>query len=84
MRRKLEPIKEVTGTLRRHRALLLNWFRAKGEILSGSVEGMNTKAQAVLRKSHGFKTCKVHQTVLYHELGKLPEPDVAHRFCQRG
>ena len=61
--------------------LLLNWFRAKGEISSGSVEGMNTKAKVALRKSYGFKTFEVYQTVLYHELGKLPEPDIAHRFC---
>ncbi len=71
----------MAGTLRRHRALFLNWFRAKGEISSGIVEAMNAKAQVALRKSHGFKTYNVYQTVLYHELGKLPEPDFAHRFC---
>ena len=81
MRSKLEPMKEMAGTLRRHRELLLNWFRAKGEISSGSVEGMNTKAKVALRKSYGFKTFEVYETVLYHELAKLPEPDIAHRFC---
>jgi transposase len=55
MRSKLKPMKEMAGTLRRHRELLLNWFRAKGEISSGSVEGMNTKAKVALRKSYGFK-----------------------------
>jgi len=24
---------------------------------------------------------EVYETVLYHELGRLPEPDIAHRFC---
>ena len=81
MRSKLKPMKEMAGTLRRHRELLLNWFRAKGEISSGSVEGTNTKAKVALRKSYGFKTFEVYKTVLYHELGKLPEPDIAHRFC---
>ena len=81
IRSKLEPMKEMVGTLQRHRELLLNWFRAKGEISSRSVEGMNTKAKVALRKSYGFKTFEVYQTVLYHELAKLPEPEIAHRFC---
>jgi len=59
MRSKLEPMKEMAGTLRRHRELLLNWFCAKGEISSGSVEGMNTKAKVALRKSYGFKTLTI-------------------------
>ena len=71
----------MVGTLHRHWEPLLNWFRAKGEISSGSVEGMNTKAEIVLRKSYGFKIFEVYQTVLYHELAKLPEPEIAHRFC---
>ena len=50
MRSQLEPLKEMAGTLRRHRELLLNWFAAKGELSSGSVEGMNTKAKVALRK----------------------------------
>ncbi len=81
MRSKLKPMKEMAGTLRRHRELLLNWFVAKGEISSGSVEGMNTKAKVALRKSYGFKTFDVYETVLYHELGKLPEHELAHQFC---
>lgn len=80
MRSRLKPMKEMAGTLRRHRELLLNWFRAKGEISAGSVEGMNNKAKVALRKSYGFKTFEVYETVLYHELGNLPEHDIAHRF----
>ncbi len=81
MRSKLQPMKAMAGTLRRHRELLLNWFVAKGEISSGSVEGMNTKAKVALRKSYGFKTFEVYETVLYHELAKLPEHQLAHQFC---
>lgn len=80
-RSQLAPMKEMAGTLRRHRALLLNWFAAKGELSSSSVEGMNTKAKVALRKSYGFKTTEVYKTVLYHELGKLPEHELAHQFC---
>lgn len=42
---------------------------------------MNTKAKVALGKSYGFKTYEVYETVLYHELAKLPRPDIAHRFC---
>ena len=81
MRSRLVPMQEMAGTLRRHRELLLNWFAAKGELSSGSVEGMNTKAKLALRKSYGFKTDEVYETVLYHELGRLPEHKLAHQFC---
>jgi hypothetical protein len=33
-----------------------------------------------MRKSYGFRTYHVLETALYHALGKLPEPNVAHRF----
>ncbi|HIC15036.1 MAG TPA: ISL3 family transposase [Gemmatimonadetes bacterium] len=81
MRSQLDPMKEMAATLRRHRELLLNWFAAKGELSSGSVEGMNTKAKVALRKSYGFKTDEVYETVLYHELGRLPQHELAHQFC---
>jgi len=43
MRSKIEPIKKVAKMIRRHGGLILNWFRAKGEISNGVVEGMNGK-----------------------------------------
>ena len=55
MRSQLKPMKEMAGTLRRHRELLLNWFRAKGEISSASVEGMNTKAKSRIEKIVRFQ-----------------------------
>jgi transposase len=33
-----------------------------------------------MRKSYGFGTIHVTGIALYHALGKVPEPDVAHRF----
>jgi transposase len=81
MRSRLEPMQEMAGTLRRHRELLLNWFRADGELSSGAVEGLNNKAKVALRKAYGFKTLDVHETVLYHELGRFPEHSYAHQFC---
>ena len=81
MRSRLDPMKKFVGTLRGHRELLLNWFRAKGEISSGVVEGLNTNAKLALRKARGFRTYEVMETALYHQLGRLPEPELAHRFC---
>jgi transposase len=80
MRSRIEPMKKVARTLRSHRALLLNYFRAKKQISSGVVEGLNNKAKLTMRKSFGFRTFRVTEIALYHTLGKLPEPDVAHKF----
>jgi transposase len=81
MRSRLEPIKQFVGTLRNHRELLLNWLRAKKEISCGCVEGMNTNIKLAIRKARGFKSYTVAETALYHELGRLPEPQFTHRFC---
>ena len=81
MRSRLDPMKTFVRTLRHHRELLLNWFRAKGEISSGVVEGLNTNAKLAIRKARGFRTYDVMETALYHQLGRLPEPELTHRFC---
>jgi len=81
MRSRLEPIKKFVGTLRSHRDLLMNWFKAKKEISCGVVEGLNTNVKLAIRKARGFKSYEVAETALYHELGRLPEPQFAHRFC---
>lgn len=81
MRSKIEPMKRVARMLRNHQALLLNWFRAKGQLSSGVVEGFNTKAKLTSRKSFGFRTFHGAEIALYHTLGALPEPKFTHRFC---
>ena len=80
MRSRLEPMKKVARMLRRHEELLLNWFKAKGELSSGVVEGLNNKIRVVTRRSYGFRTYKAMELALYHNLGQLPEPNVTHRF----
>ena len=77
----LEPMKKVAKMLRKHKPLILNWFKAKKKLSSGAVEGMNLKAKLTMRKAYGFRTVKCLQIALYHELGKLPEPEYFHRFC---
>jgi transposase len=81
MRSKIEPMKAVARTLRSHEALILNWFRAKGRLSSGVVEGLNNKVKLTIRKSYGFRTGEAIELALYHSLGALPEPKHAHRFC---
>jgi transposase len=81
MRSRLEPMKKVARMLRAHEPLILNWFRAKGEISNGAVEGLNNKIRVVTRRSYGFRTYKVMELALYHNLGRLPEPESPHRFC---
>jgi len=81
MRSRLEPMKKVARMLRSHEPLILNWFRAKGEISSGAVEGLNNKIRVVTRRSYGFRTYKAMEMALYHNLGRLPEPESTHKFC---
>ncbi len=81
LRSRLEPMKKVARMLRAHEPLILNWFRAKGEISAGTVEGLNNKIRVVTRRSYGFRTFGAMEIALYHTLGKLPEPESTHRFC---
>jgi len=81
MRSKLEPMKRVARMLRNHRTLLLNWFRARGEISAAAVEGLNNKLKVTTRKAYGFRTFRALEIALYHALGDLPEPKLTHRFC---
>jgi transposase len=81
LRSRLEPMKEVARMLRAHEDLRLNWFRAKGEISNGAVEGLNNKLRVVTRRSYGFRTYDAMEIALYHTLGRLPEPESTHSFC---
>ncbi len=81
MRSRLEPIKKVARSIRTHRELILNWFKAKKEFNSGIVEGLNYKIKLTIRKAYGYRELKVAEVAIYHALGQLPEPVIAHRFC---
>lgn len=80
MRSRIEPMKKFARTLRNHRELLLNYFRAKKQFSSGVVEGLNNKVKVTMRKSYGFRTFRITEIALYHALGRLPEPELTHRF----
>jgi transposase len=80
MRSRIEPMKKIAASLRQHRELILNYFRAQKLISSGVVEGLNNKAKVTMRKSYGFRTFHALELALYHALGKLPEPECTHEF----
>lgn len=67
--------------LRNHRNLILNWFKAKGSLSCGAVEGLNCKARLTTKRAYGFRTFDAIEIALYHTLGNLPEPELTHRFC---
>lgn len=80
MRSRIEPMKKEAKTIRKHKALILNWFKAKKAFSCGVVEGLNNKVKLTIRKSYGFKSLKCTEIALYHVLGDLPEPELTHRF----
>lgn len=81
MRSRIEPMKKVAKTIRHHKPLILNWFKAKKAFSSGIVEGLNNKAKVTTRNSYGLCTYHGAEIALYHALGSLPVPNMTHRFC---
>ncbi len=69
-RSRLKPLKRLATTLREHREVLLNYFRAKKAISGGVIEGLNNKVKVTFRKSYGFRTDKARKIALFHVLGR--------------
>lgn len=82
MRSRLEPFKKFVRTLRKHEALLMNYFLANKQFNSGIVEGLNLKINLTIRKAYGYKSFDIMKTALFHQHGDLPEPESTHRFCE--
>jgi transposase len=78
---RIPPIVKLARTLDEHRELLLNWFRARGELALGAVEGLNNKARVTTKLAYGFRSYDHGEIALFHRLGNLPEPPwLTHRF----
>jgi transposase len=73
MRSRIDPMKKVARTLRAHRELILNYFRAKKQFSSGIVEGLNNKAKLTMRKAYGFRTFHVTEIALASPLGSCTD-----------
>jgi len=80
LRSRIDPIKKFARTVRTHRELLLNYFRARKQFSSGVIEGLNNKAKVTMRKAYGYRSFRIAELSLFHVLGKLPEPKLAHEF----
>jgi transposase len=80
LRSRIDPIKKFARTVRTHRELLLNYFRARKQFSSGVIEGLNNKAKVTMRKAYGYRSFRIAELSLYHVLGKLPEPKLTHDF----
>jgi len=63
---------------------LATWFRARGTISSGVVEGFRGTAKLTTSTAFGFRTPQGIEIALFHVLGQLPEPGFTHRFCSGG
>jgi transposase len=79
-RSRIGPMRKFAKTLQRHEPMLLNWIQARDEIMTGAVEGMNNKCRVVTRRAYGYRSFNVLEVMLYHTLGKLPMPELTHRF----
>ena len=60
--------------------LILNYFKAQKQFFQRRGGGLNHKAKVTMRKSYGFRTFRGTELALYHSLGKLPEPELTHKF----
>ncbi len=47
-------MRKVARMLRNHKPLILNWFKAKGRLSSGAVEGMEPQSKTHYEKSLRF------------------------------
>lgn len=79
-RTRINPMKKIEKMIRKHKGLILNWFKVRGRLSSGVIEGLNNKAKVTIRKSYGFRNPDVLKMALFHVLGKLPVPQTAHKF----
>src|SRR5438270_4418774 len=72
MRSRIEPMKKIARSLRQHRELILNYFRAQKLLSSGVVEGLNNKAKVTMRKSYGFRTFRCLELPSITHLASYP------------
>lgn len=68
-RSRLEPMKAVAATLRRHADGILAWFDSR--IANGLVEGINSLVQAAKAKARGYRTLRNLTAITYLVAGKL-------------
>jgi len=73
-------VKKIARTVRAHRSLLLNYFKAKKQFSMGCYLELNNKAKVTMRKSCGFRIFRILELAVYHSLGKRREAELTHDF----
>ena len=68
-RSRLEPMKQVALTIKRHRDGILRWFDS--QIANGLIEGINSLVQAAKAKARGYRTTRNLKAITYLIAGKL-------------
>src|SRR5262250_1887591 len=66
---RLEPIKKVARTVKRHRDGILRWFDSK--IANGLIEAINSLVQAAKAKAHGYRSLRNLIAITYLIAGKI-------------
>ena len=69
MRSRIEPMKDVARTIRKHRDGILAWFDSR--IANGLIEGINSLVQAAKAKARGYRNKKTLTAMTYLIAGKL-------------
>ena len=75
---RLKPMRDFAWMLRRHQDDILSYFKVL--IDNGAVEALNNKAKAISHRAFGYRTAHTFKLALYHGLGKLPMPQLTHKF----
>ena len=68
-------MKKIARSLRQHRELILNYFRAQKLLSSGVVEGLNNKAKVTMRKSYGSAPSAASNSRSITHLAYFPSPN---------
>jgi len=68
-RSRLEPMKEVANTLKKHKQSILGYFYHR--ITNAIAEGINSLIQSAKRRARGFRTVEGYTAMIYLVVGKL-------------
>ena len=80
MRSRIEPLKKIARSLRQHRELILNYFRAQKLLSSGVVEGLNNKAKVTMRNPTGSGPSAASNSPCTTHLASCPSPSPPTNF----
>ena len=78
MRSRIDPVKKFVRTVRAHRELLLNYFRAKKQFSSGVIEGLNSQSHT--ENSSRLSDAPHRRTLPASRAEQVSRAEIPHRF----